>query len=73
LITFSALATHDLLDQLTLKHRLRALAPGLTPRAVGEKFAPMQMVDVHLLTTDSGYLVLPRYTQPDKDQKGSAK
>jgi hypothetical protein len=53
--------------QVTLKHRLRALAPGLTPRAVLEKFAAMQMVDVHLPTTDGRYLVLPRYTQPDKD------
>jgi hypothetical protein len=54
--------------QVTLKHRLRALAPGLTPRAVLEKFAAMQMVDVHLPTTDGRYLILPRYTQPDKDQ-----
>ena len=55
--------------QVTLKQRLRALAPGLTPRAVLEKFAALQMVDVHLPTTDGRYLVLPRYTQPDKDQK----
>ena len=55
--------------QVTLKHRLRALAPGLTPRAVLEKFAAMQMVDVHLPTTDERHLVLPRYTQPDPDQR----
>jgi hypothetical protein len=55
--------------QVTLKHRLRALAPGLTPRAVLEKFAAMQMVDVHLPTTDGRYLILPRYTQPDRDQR----
>jgi hypothetical protein len=55
--------------QVTLKQRLQALAPGLTPRAVLEKFAALQMVDVHLPTTDGRYLVLPRYTQPDKDQK----
>lgn len=55
--------------QVTLKHRLRALAPGLTPRAVLEKFAAMQMVDVHLPTTDGRHLVLPRYTQPDPDQR----
>ena len=54
--------------QVTLKHRLRALAPGLTPRVVLEKFAAIQMVDVHLPTTGGRYLVLPRYTQPDKDQ-----
>jgi hypothetical protein len=55
--------------QVTLKHRLRALAPGLTPRAVLEKFTAMQMVDVHLPTTDGRYLILPRYTQPDRDQR----
>ena len=55
--------------QVTLKHRLRALAPGLTPRAVLQKFAAVQMVDVHLPTTDGRYLILPRYTQPDKDQR----
>jgi len=29
---------------------LHALAPGLTPRSVFEKFAAMQMIDVHLPT-----------------------
>ncbi len=55
--------------QVTLKQRLRALAPGLTPAAVLEKFAAMQMVDVHVPTTDGRHLVLSRYTQPDQDQK----
>ena len=55
--------------QVTLKHRLRALAPGLTPRAVFEKMAAIQMVDVHLPTTDGREIVLPRYTQLDKDQQ----
>lgn len=54
---------------VTLKQRLRALAPGLTPRAVLEKFAALQLVDVHLPTTDGRYLILPRYTQPDRDQQ----
>jgi hypothetical protein len=31
--------------QVTLKNRLQALAPGLTPRAVLETLAPMQMLD----------------------------
>ena len=53
--------------QVTLKQRARPLAPGLTPRAVLEKFAAVQMVDVHLPTTDGRHLVLPRYTQPEKD------
>jgi hypothetical protein len=55
--------------QVTLKQRLRALAPGLTPRAVLEKFSTIQMVDVHLPTTDGRYLVLPRYTQPEPDHQ----
>ncbi len=55
--------------QVTLKQRLRALAPGLTPRAVFEKFKTMQMVDVHLPTTDGRHIVLPRHTQPENDQK----
>ena len=53
--------------QVTLKHRARSLAPGLTPRAILEKFAAVQMVDVHLPTVDGRELVLSRYTQPEKD------
>ena len=55
--------------QVTLKYRLKALAPGLTPRAALEKLMPMQMVDVRVPTTDGRVLILPRYTQPDSDQK----
>ena len=55
--------------QVTLKYRLKALAPGLTPRAALEKLTPMQMVDVRVPTTDGRVLILPRYTQPDADQK----
>lgn len=54
---------------VTLKHRAKQLGPGLTPRSILEKFTTMQMVDVHLPTTDGRYLILPRYTQPDKDLK----
>ncbi len=55
--------------QVTLKQRLRALAPGLTPRAVFDKLKAMQMIDVHLPTTDGRHIVLSRYTQPDRDQQ----
>jgi hypothetical protein len=55
--------------QVTLKQRLRALAPGLTPRAVLEKLKAMQMIDVQMPTTDGRQIVLPRYTQPNKDQQ----
>jgi hypothetical protein len=55
--------------QTTLKARLRPLAPGLTPRSVLEKFAAIQMVDVHLPTTDGRTLILSRYTEPEQDQQ----
>lgn len=55
--------------QVSLREQLRAHAPGLTPRSVLEKFAAMQMVDVHFPTTDGRELVFRRYTQPEKDQK----
>lgn len=51
----------------TLKHRLMAYAPGLTPRAVLEKLAAIQMLDVVLPTTDGRCLVMPRHTEPDQD------
>ena len=54
---------------VTLKNLARPRAPGLTPRAVLEKFATLQMVDVHLPTTDGRHLVLPRHTQPTTDHK----
>jgi hypothetical protein len=53
---------------ITLKNRLQALAPGLTPKAVLEKLATIQMPDVWLPTTDGRWLVMPRFTQPDADQ-----
>jgi transposase len=51
----------------TLKHRLRAHAPGLTPRAVLEKLAAIQALDAWLPTTDGRCLVMPRYTEPEAD------
>ena len=53
--------------QVTLQRRLHALAPGLTARSVLEKFAAMQMIDVHLPTTDGRELHLTRYTQPEPE------
>ena len=54
--------------QVTLKQRLRSLAPGLTPRSVLDKMAAIQMVDVHLPTTDGRTVILSRYTEPELDQ-----
>ncbi len=53
--------------QVTLKQRAKAKAPGLTPRAILAKFKSIQMIDVHLPTTDGRNLILPRYTQPEKE------
>jgi transposase len=53
--------------QVTLKNRLMIHAPGLTPAAVLEKLATIQMVEVWIPTVDGRWLVLPRHTQPEKD------
>ena len=54
---------------VTLGQQLKALAPGLTPRAVLEKFAAVQMIDVFVPTTDGRELNLTRYTQPEPELK----
>lgn len=54
--------------QITLKQRLRSVAPGLTPRSMLDKMAVIQMVDVLLPTTDGRTVVLSRYTEPEADQ-----
>ena len=56
--------------QVTLKAQLQArLASGLTPAEVLAKFKTMQMVDVHVPTTDGRELVLSRYTQPEAEHR----
>ena len=54
---------------VTLRARLKPLAPGLTPRAVLDKFAAIQMLDVDFPTTDGRTLILSRYTELTADQK----
>ena len=61
-IAFLAYCLH-----VTLKRRLHALAPGLTPRSVIEKFAATQMIDVHVPTTDGRELLLTHHTQPQPE------
>ena len=51
---------------VTLRQRLSALAPGLTPRAVLETLAGVQMLDWEVPTSDGRWLVMSRYTQPEK-------
>jgi hypothetical protein len=53
--------------QITLTRRLYALAPGLAARSALEKFAAVQMIDVHLPTTDGREIVLTRHTQPEPE------
>ena len=62
LVSFLAYCLH-----ITLTERLRLLAPGLTARSALEKFAAMQMIDVHLPTTDGRELILTRTTQPEPE------
>ena len=53
--------------QVTLKNRLQIHAPGLSPTAVLEKLATIQMIDVWIPTQDQRWLILPRYTQPSNE------
>ena len=53
--------------QVTLKNRLMIHASGLTPAAVLEKMATIQLVEVWIPMLDGRWLMLPRYTQPEKD------
>lgn len=62
LVAFLAYCLH-----ITLTERLRSLAPGLTARSVLEKFAAMQMIDVHVPTTDGRELIMTRTTQPEPE------
>lgn len=54
---------------VSLKHQLRAHAPGLTVRQALEKLAAMEMLDVHFPTTDGRELIFARHTEPERDQQ----
>ena len=53
--------------QITLTRWLNGLAPGLTARSALHKFAAVQMIDVHLPTTDGREIILSRYTEPEPE------
>lgn len=53
---------------VTLKAQLTPHAPGLTVRQVLDKFAAMQLLDVHFPTTDGREPIFTRHTEPDPDQ-----
>jgi hypothetical protein len=61
-IAFLAYCLH-----VTLRRRLHVLAPGLSPRSVLEKFAAIQLIDVHIPTTDGRELMLTRYSEPEPE------
>ena len=61
-IAFLAYCLH-----VTLGRRLHALAPGLTPRSAIDKFSAVQMIDLHVPTTDGRELLLTRYTEPEPE------
>ena len=63
-VSFLAYCLH-----VSLRACLKPLAPGLTPRSLLEKFAAIQMLDVHFPTSDGRELVFSRYTQPEKDHQ----
>jgi len=54
---------------VTLRKRLQAHAPGLTPRAVLESLAGILMIDVHIPLVDGRELVMSRYTQPEDEHR----
>ena len=61
-IAFLAYCLH-----VTLTRRLHALAPGLTARSALEKFAAVQMIDIHIPTTDGREILLTRHTHPEPE------
>ncbi len=63
LVCFLAYCAH-----VTLREKLRRHAPGLTPRQVLDHLGKIQMIDVHLPTTDGRQLLLRRRTEPNTEQ-----
>jgi hypothetical protein len=63
-VAFMAYCLH-----VTLRARLKPLAAGLTSRAVLDKLAGIQMLDVHFPTSNGRTLILSRYTEPNPDQR----
>ncbi|GMU26407.1 MAG: hypothetical protein AMXMBFR16_13120 [Candidatus Uhrbacteria bacterium] len=61
-VSFLAFCLHT-----TLRNLARGRAAGLTSETILEKLSSMQMIDVHLPTTDGRHIVMSRYTQPEKD------
>jgi len=54
---------------MTLRMKLSSAAPGLTPRAALQSLSAIQMLEVHVPTRDGRELIMPRYTEPEAQQK----
>jgi len=54
---------------VTLRMKLNRAAPGLTPQEVLRSLSAIQLVDVHIPTTDGRELIMPRYTEPEWQQE----
>ena len=54
---------------VTLREKPRRQAPGLTPRQALDHLGKLQMIDVHLPTTDGRELLLRRRTEPTAAQQ----
>ena len=54
---------------VTLRMKLSATAPGLTPREALQSLSRIQMVEVQVPTSDGRTLIMPRYTEPESGQK----
>ena len=63
-ISFLAYCMH-----VTLRQLARTYSSGLTPRSILEQLKVIQMIDVHVPTTDGRELRMSRYTKPDKAQQ----
>ncbi|MBE7446175.1 MAG: hypothetical protein HS132_13340 [Planctomycetia bacterium] len=61
-VSFLAYCLHT-----TLRNLARGRAAGLTSEAILKKLSNIQMIDIHLPTTDGRHVVMSRYTQPEKD------
>jgi transposase len=53
---------------VTLRMKLRRCAPGLTVREVLAELSGIQMLEVHIPTTEGRTLVLPRHTEAEAAQ-----
>ena len=53
----------------SLRMKLIKAAPGLSPRAALQSLSSIQMLEVQVPTRDGRMLVMPRYTEPEAQQK----